>query len=141
MTRRPSVVIAGLALNVAFMLLLCWGLAVVFINDLLLATGVILVGVVPCAGMAAVWTALLKGDVSVSLAINALTMALAPFLIPPMMTWLAGASVAVSPTALFIQLLTIVVLPLGIGIATHWRAAQRRDVRPVLGLSPAFLQR
>ncbi|MGQ9561302.1 MAG: arsenic resistance protein, partial [Candidatus Oleimicrobiaceae bacterium] len=30
-----------------------------------LFTGIILIGVVPCAGMAAVWTALLRGDVPV----------------------------------------------------------------------------
>ena len=137
-TRRPWVVIAGLALNFVFMPLLCWGLASVIIDDPLLATGVMLVGVVPCAGMAAVWTALLKGDVPVSMAINALTMVLAPFLIPPMMTLLAGTSVAISPTALFGQLLTIVVMPLGIGIVTRWWAARRWDVRPVLALPPAF---
>lgn len=137
-TRRPWVVIAGLALNFVFMPLVCWGLTVAFVDDPLLATGVILVGVVPCAGMAAVWTALLKGDVPISMAINALTMVLAPFLIPPMMALMAGTSVIVSTTTLFGQLLTIVVLPLMIGIGARWWADQRWDVHRVMSLPPAL---
>ena len=60
---QPTAVAAGLLLNFVFMPLLCWGMARLFVSDSHLATGVILVGVVPCAGMAAVWTAFQKGDV------------------------------------------------------------------------------
>lgn len=45
------------------------------------ATGLILIGVVPCSGMALVWAGLLKGDVTLATVINAATMLAAPFLI------------------------------------------------------------
>jgi predicted Na+-dependent transporter len=50
--RQPGAVAAGLTLNFIFMPLLCWALARLLVDDPQLATGVILVGVVPCAGMA-----------------------------------------------------------------------------------------
>ncbi len=137
-TRQPLAVFSGLLLNFVFMPLLCWGLARLLVNDSQLAVGVILVGVVPCAGMAAVWTALLKGDVPLGMAINALTMVLAPFLIPPLMVLLAGSSVAVSPWAMFQQLAVILLIPLALGIALRWLADRFWDPKPYLPLMPAL---
>lgn len=68
--RQPGAVLAGLGLNFLFMPLVCWVLARLFVSNADLATGIILVGVVPCAGMAAVWTALLKGDVPLGMAMS-----------------------------------------------------------------------
>lgn len=62
-SRQPWAVLVGLGLNFLFMPLLAWGLARLLVENPDFAVGLILVGVVPCAGMAAVWTALLKGDV------------------------------------------------------------------------------
>jgi len=137
-TRQPLAVLSGLLLNFAFMPLLCWGLARLLVNDSQLAVGVILVGVVPCAGMAAVWTALLKGDVPLGMAINALTMALAPFLIPPLMVLLAGSSVAVNPWGMFQQLAVILLIPLALGITLRWLADRFWDSKPYLPLMPAL---
>lgn len=135
--RQPLAVLAGLLLNFIFMPLLCWVLARLFVNDPQLAVGVILVGVVPCAGMAAVWTALLKGDVPLGMAINALTMVLAPFLIPPLMILLAGSNVAVNPLNMFQQLAVILLIPLALGILIRWWAGRRWNVMPHLPLLPA----
>ena len=137
-TRQPLAVLSGLLLNFVFMPLLCWGLARLFVNDSQLAVGVILVGVVPCAGMAAVWTALLKGDVPLGMAINALTMVLAPFLIPPLMVLLAGSSVNVNPWGMFQQLAVILLIPLALGITLRWLADRFWDPKPYLLLMPAL---
>lgn len=52
----------GLTLNFLFAPLLCWTLAAVFLSDQPdFAVGLILIGAVPCAGMALVWTGLLRG--------------------------------------------------------------------------------
>jgi len=136
--RQPFPVLIGLLLNFVYMPLVCWGLARLLVNDAQLAVGVILVGVVPCAGMAAVWTALLKGDVPLGMAINALTMILAPFLIPPLMVLLAGSSVAVNPWSMFQQLAIIMLIPLGLGIALRWLADRFWDPKPYLPLMPAL---
>ncbi len=137
-SRQPVAVIAGLVLNFAFMPLLCWLLARSLVADGQLATGIILVGVVPCAGMAAVWTALLKGDVPLGMAINALTMVLGPFLIPPLMVLLAGSDVAVNAWAMFQQLAIILLIPLILGMGARWLIDRLWDVRPYLPILPAL---
>jgi predicted Na+-dependent transporter len=137
-TRQPLAVFSGLLLNFVFMPLLCWGLARLFVDDAQLAVGVILVGVVPCAGMAAVWTALLKGDVPLGMAINALTMVLAPFLIPPLMVLLAGSSVKINPWGMFQQLAIILLIPLVFGIMLRWLADRFWNPKPYLLLMPAL---
>jgi predicted Na+-dependent transporter len=136
--RQPVAVVAGLVLNFLYMPLLCWVLARLLVSDPQLFTGIILVGVVPCAGMAAVWTALLKGDVPLGMAINGLTMVLGPFLIPPLMVWLAGSSVHINPWAMFQQLAVILLIPLALGIAGRWLADRFWDPRPYLPLMPAL---
>jgi len=136
--RQPGAIMAGLALNFVYMPLLCWALARLLVSDPALATGIILVGVVPCAGMAAVWTALLKGDVPLGMAINGLTMVLAPFLIPLLMVWLAGSNVHIQPWTMFQQLAVILLIPLALGIVMRWVADQFWNPRPYLALLPAL---
>jgi BASS family bile acid:Na+ symporter len=136
--RQPGAVAAGLALNFIYMPLLCWALARLLVRDPQLATGIILVGVVPCAGMAAVWTALLKGDVPLGMAINALTMVLGPFLIPPLMVLFAGSSVRINAWAMFQQLAVILLIPLVLGLAIRWIADRLWNVKPYLPLLPAL---
>ena len=135
---QPVAVIVGLVLNFVYMPLLCWALARLLVNDPQLALGIILVGVVPCAGMAAVWTALLKGDVPLGMAINALTMVLGPFLIP-LLTWLlAESSVQINSLAMFQQLAIILLIPLALGITARWWVDRRWNVKPYLPLLPAL---
>lgn len=137
-SRQPVPILVGLLLNFVYMPIVCWVLAATLIDDASLAVGIILVGVVPCAGMAAVWTALLKGDVSLSMAINALTMVLAPFLIPPLVTLLAGSSLQIDAWAMFRQLAVILLVPLAVGIGLRWLVEQRGSIKPYLPLFPAL---
>jgi len=136
--RQPLAVVAGLVLNFVYMPLLCWALARLLVNDPQLALGIILVGVVPCAGMAAVWTALLKGDVPLGMAINALTMLLGPFLIPLLMVLLAGSSVNINARALFQQLAVLLLIPLILGMTVRWVADLIGDVKSYVALMPAL---
>lgn len=136
--RQPWAVIAGLLLNFLFMPLLCWALARLWVSDPSLSTGIILVGVVPCAGMAAVWIALLKGDVLLGMAINALTMLLSPFLIPLLMVWLAGSDVQINLQGMFQQLAIILLIPLVLGVTLRWVADRFWDPKPYLPLLPAL---
>ncbi|MGC8837820.1 MAG: bile acid:sodium symporter family protein [Anaerolineae bacterium] len=136
--RQPLAVIVGLALNFVYMPLLCWALARLLVSNPQLATGIILVGVVPCAGMAAVWTALLRGDVPLGMAINTLTMVLGPFLIPPLMVGLAGSSVQINPWAMFRDLAVILLIPLALGLIARWLADRFWNPRPYLPVLPAL---
>jgi len=136
--RQPVAVVTGVLLGFAYMPLLCWVLARLLVSDPQLATGIILVGVVPCAGMAAVWTALLKGDVPLVMSVEALTMMLAPFLIPLLMVLLAGSSVQINPWTMFQELTVILLIPLALGVTLRWLADRFWNPKPYLPLLPAL---
>jgi len=129
----------GLGLNFIFAPFLCWLLAVIFLNQHHdLATGLILIGVVPCAGMALVWVGLLKGDVPLAIVINAATMLLAPLLIPPLMLLFAGAYVSINIWELLWQLIYSVLLPLLLGIGIREILERKIDINKYLPLMPAI---
>jgi len=129
----------GLALNFLFAPFLCWLLAKLFLSSHSdLATGLILIGVVPCAGMALVWAGLLKGDVSLATVINAATMILAPFLIPLLMSLFAGTFVIINTWGMFQQLIYTVLLPVLGGVALRELLERRVNVQKYLPIMPAI---
>jgi len=76
--------------------------------------------------------------VPLSMAINALTMLLAPFLIPLLMVLLAGSSVNINAGALFQQLAVLLLIPLILGMAARWVADLIGDVKAYIALMPAL---
>ena len=128
----------GLVLNFLFAPFLCWLLARLFLSSHTdLATGLILIGVVPCAGMALVWAGLLKGDVPLATVINAATMILAPFLIPLLMSLFAGTFVTVNTWGMFQQLIYAVLLPVLAGVALRELLERRVNIQKYLPIMPA----
>ena len=129
----------GLVLNFLFAPFLCWVLARFFLSSHAdLATGLILIGVVPCAGMALVWAGLLKGDVPLATVINAATMLLAPFLIPLLMSLFAGTFVAVNTWGMFQQLIYTVLFPVLGGVVLRELLERRVNVQRYLPVMPAI---
>ncbi len=129
----------GLVLNFLFAPFLCWLLALLFLaGHTDLATGLILIGVVPCAGMALVWAGLLRGDVPLATVINAATMILAPFLIPLLMSLFAGTFVTINTWGMFRQLIYTVLLPVLGGIALREVIEREANVQKYLPVMPAI---
>jgi predicted Na+-dependent transporter len=129
----------GLALNFAFAPLLCWLLALLLLsNHPDLAIGLILIGVVPCAGMALVWAGLLKGDVPLATVINAATMLVAPFLIPLLLRFFAGTFVVIDTPGMFRTVMLTVLLPVLAGVVLRELLEKRMDVKRHLPLMPAL---
>jgi len=129
----------GLILNFGFAPLLCWLLALLFLsNHPDLATGLILIGVVPCAGMALVWAGLLKGDVPLATVVNAATMLVAPFLIPLLMRLFAGTFVSIDTAGMFKTVMVTVLLPIVAGVLLREVLGNRVDVKRHLPLMPAL---
>ncbi len=129
----------GLLLNFLFAPLLCWLLALLLLSNYPdLATGLILIGVVPCAGMALVWAGLLEGDVPLATVINAATMILAPFLIPLLMLLFAGTFVTIDTFEMFKMVMYTVLLPVLGGIALRELVQRMVDVRKHLPVMPAI---
>ncbi|MGQ9616475.1 MAG: bile acid:sodium symporter family protein [Spirochaetota bacterium] len=135
---KPGGVIAGLLYNFAIMPLLCVAIAKVFIHNNMLATGVILIGVVPCAGMSAVWTGLLEGDVPLSLGIDAVTIIISPFLIPYLMKLFAGSYVAIDILKMFKHLVVLLLIPVISGIITRYVVFRVSNPKKVMSITPAF---
>ncbi|MBE0516510.1 MAG: arsenic resistance protein, partial [Methanophagales archaeon] len=129
----------GLLLNFLIAPLLCWLIALVLLaNHPDFATGLILIGVVPCAGMALVWAGLLEGDVPLATVINAATMILAPFLIPLLMLLFAGTFVTINTVEMFKTVIYTVLLPVLGGIALRELVQRKTEVRTYLPVMPAI---
>ncbi len=131
--------VLGLALNFLFAPFLCWLLALLLLRSYPdLATGLILIGVVPCAGMAMMWTGLLKGDVPLVVVIEAITMLLAPFVIPPLMSLFAGRFVTIDVWGMLTNLVYTVLLPVLGAIALREVLDRRVNIQQYLPLMPAI---
>ncbi|WEU40185.1 MAG: hypothetical protein OdinLCB4_006865 [Candidatus Odinarchaeum yellowstonii] len=129
----------GMALNFLFAPFLCWILAQIFLPSYPeLATGLILIGTVPCAGMALVWAGLLKGNVPLATVINAATMIAAPFLIPFFMTLYAGAFITINTWEIFQQLIYTILLPVIGGVILRELLERKFNVSQYLPLMPAI---
>ena len=117
---RPKDVIIGCLAQFTVMPLLAWGLARLFQLDEALALGVVLVGCCPGGTASNVITYLAKGDLALSVGMTGVSTLLAPFL-PPLLTWtLAGKSVNVDVTSMFLSILWVVILPIVIGLLVKW---------------------
>jgi len=130
---------AGLGLNFLFAPFLCWVLASLLLFDYPeLAVGFILIGVVPCAGMAMMWTGLLKGDVPLAIVIETVTMLMAPFIIPFLMILFAGKFVTIDTWSMLKQLVYTVLLPVVGAISLRELLERRSRVDKYLPIMPAI---
>ncbi|MFN3383400.1 MAG: arsenic resistance protein [Archaeoglobaceae archaeon] len=117
----------GMLLNFLFSPPICWIIALLLLSNYPdVAVGLILVSVVPCAGMALVWTGLLEGDVSIVSVIEVATMISAPFLIPFLMLAFAGLFVTIDSIEMFKTFIYTVLSPLLGGIALREIAERKR---------------
>lgn len=129
----------GLVLNFLFAPFLCWVLASLLLSGHAnLATGLILIGVVPCAGMAMMWTGLLKGDVPLAIVIEAITILLAPFIIPPLMSLFAGRFVTIDILGMLTHLVYTVLFPVLGAIGLRELLERWGNVRKYLPIMPAI---
>ena len=117
---RPRDVIIGCLAQFTIMPLLAGGLSRAFSLDEALALGVVLVGCCPGGTASNVITYLAKGDLALSVGMTGVSTLLAPFL-TPLLTWaLAGKSVDVDVTSMFLSILWVVILPIIIGLLVKW---------------------
>jgi ACR3 family arsenite efflux pump ArsB len=119
--RKIRQIILGLLFSYVFFPVICFILAMIFLLPRPeWAAGFILMGSVPCAGMNVVWTGMLKGDVPLSLMLNAIMMFLGIATIPTITAFLAGVYVRVSVADLLWSVLINLVIPLFFGFLTRY---------------------
>lgn len=129
----------GLFFNFILAPFFCWIIAKIFLKSYdEISTGIILIGVVPSAGMALVWAGLLNGDMALAMIINVSTMILAPFLIPLLMSIFAGKFITISALSMLKQLILTVLIPIISGIILREIFEKKIDVKKYLPLMPAI---
>ena len=114
---RPKDIAIGCVAQFTVMPTLAWALSRMFGLDDALTIGVVLVGCCPGGTASNVMTYLAKGDLALSVGMTGVSTILAPFLTPALTWLLAGETVEVDKTAMFVGILWVVILPICLGFA------------------------
>lgn len=117
--RRPLQVLAAVATQFIMMPLLAFLL--VEVTDLpdAVAFGVILVGACPGGIASNVITIMAKGDVALSVSITSVSTLLSPVMTPLAVILLTGSDVDVQPWALFSSIVSIIIVPITLGLVAR----------------------
>ena len=116
---RPKEMLLGCLAQYTIMPVLAWVLAVIFKLDSDLALGVILVGCCPGGTASNVITHIANGDVPLSVGMTITSTLLAPLFTPALVYLLAGTWVKVSFFAMLKTVITIILIPVLLGIAAN----------------------
>lgn len=105
--------------------LIAWGAGkLMFPNDALTVTGIVLVFVIPTGVMSFLWVSMFKGNIALTLSLILLDTLLSPIIVPLSLEWLVGAEVAIDLAAMMQGLLWMIVLPSLLGMAFNQFARQ-----------------
>jgi len=102
------------------------------------AVGLILTGVVPCAGMIVAWTAMAKGNAPMTLVITVTSFLAGIVLIPLWMSFLAGKYVPVNAWQMMQTILFTLVIPLILGNLTRVWLVKKWGSQKFMALKPVF---
>lgn len=127
---RPRDIAIGCTAQFTVMPALAWTLARLFGLDEATTIGVILVGCCPGGTASNVITYLAKGDLALSVGMTGVSTILAPLLTPALTWLLAGKTVDVNAAGMFVNILWVVILPIGLGLAAK-RLCPRATERAV----------
>lgn len=122
---RPTDLALGVTLQFLVMPLAAWVLSKTLGLGSVLLAGMVLVGASPGGTASNVITYLARGDVALSVSLTTLSTLLAP-LATPILTWMyAGQVVEVPVLRMLVSVLSVVVLPVALGVWLHARLGAR----------------
>ena len=124
---RPKDVLWGVGLRYAIMPFVAFFVAKAMNLSPELSAGLILVGCCPSGVASNVMTFLAKGDTALSVTVSSVNTVLAPFITPFIFLFLVGTAVPVTASALFFDILQIVLVPVILGISIRAMAPQFAD--------------
>ena len=131
----PKLITAGLLMQYSIMPLAALIIATLLQLDPALTIGLILVGASPGGTASNVITYLARGNVALSISLTSLSTILAVLLTPLITLLLADASIDVPASKMLLSILTIVILPVGLGLALkHYFANQVAALEHLLPL-------
>lgn len=141
--KQPQAVMIGVVGQFTIMPLVGWGLTKCFHFEPEIAAGIILVG--SCsAGLASnVMAYIAKANLALSIAMTSVTTIMAPIMTPLWMKILAGELVEVNPFHMMMEIIKMVIVPIGAGLLhdylTMARPRGRRVVYVLAVLSASYL--
>lgn len=112
---NPFPVIVGILTQFTIMPLVAFALAYLLRLPPELAAGLVLLGSVPGGTASNVMVYLAKGNVALSVAMTSFSTMLAPLMTPLLLYLLAGQWLPVEPSALFMSILKIIIIPIILG--------------------------
>lgn len=128
--RNPRMLLTALLINFVLSPLLIFGLTRIFISDSspMLLIGLILFGTVPGGAMVPAFTGMLRGNVSLSVTVTALSLLLSIAAVPFWAGLLVGRSIQVPPLLIAKYLAVIIALPMLLGFLTRrWITTNKGD--------------
>lgn len=114
--RQPRSVFIGVTCHFVVMPLLGFALANTFSFPPEIAAGVVLIGCSPSGLASNVMCFIAKANLPLSITITTLSTLLAPFLMPALLKLLAGQFIDVSLWSIMLDIIQIVILPVGVGL-------------------------
>jgi len=130
--RRPRWLLLGVALQFLVMPAAAWLIATLLALPPLLALGLVLTGSCPGGTASNVMAYLARGNVALSVSMTTASTLLAPLATPWLTWWLVGERIDVPVWNMFVSILTIVILPVALGMTARWAMpALTRRIEPV----------
>lgn len=113
---NPLPAIVGILSQYTIMPLIAFTLAYLLKLPPELAAGLVLLGSVPGGTASNVMVYLAKGNVALSVAMTSLSTLMAPVMTPLLLYFLAGQWLPVDPTAMFMSILQVIIIPIILGL-------------------------
>ena len=126
--KMPKPVLIGIVAQFTIMPLVGYAIATTFGFSDDVAAGIILIGCVPSGLASNVMSYLAKADVALSVTLTAVATLIAPVMTPLLMQLLAGKLVNISFFAMMMDILVIVILPIGLGLVFNQFLGKRFPV-------------
>lgn len=136
--KNPRGVFVGIFCHFTVMPLVGLALTKIFHFEPEIAAGIILIGSCSSGLASNVMAYIAKSNLALSVTVTAMTTVVAPFITPLWVKWLVGADVPMSYFAMMMEIIKIVIVPIGAALLHDYlKHAQPRGRNIVLGLAAA----
>jgi bile acid:Na+ symporter, BASS family len=137
--KMPWTIVIGAACQYSIMPLVGFTIAGLFNFPPEIAAGVILIGCSPSGMASNVMTLIARGNLALSVSITTVATLLSPLLTPLLMKLLGGTYIELSFWKMFFDIIKILIVPIGLGLAFHYifrkRAAQLKQIMPAFSMA------
>lgn len=117
--KMPKGVFVGVVCQFSIMPFVGWGIANAFNFPPEIAAGIILIGSCPSGLASNVMSYLAKANLALSITLTAVATILAPIMTPFFMKVLGGEFIDISYWKMFLDIVKVVILPIGVGLIFH----------------------